>query len=149
MEKIKREDIETLCDWHKEHVTINFPDSKYIRSKFRNLLKDDFIEMESGKPVIMLKFMGVSKMIGFLWLKILNDPYKDKYCDLHYIHLLPECRGKGLGKKLMDCADEWAKKHGVKEIRLGTAYDNAASINLYQECGYKIKRVLMEKKYAD
>lgn len=140
-------DLETLTDWHREHAAINFPDSKYKKRMFFESLRKALASMQREQKEVLLKVMVDDEMAGWLWLKIVFDIYKDYYyCDLHYIHLAPEYRGRGLGKKLMIRADEWAKKSKAKEIRLGTATSNEASINLYLKMGYKIKRYLMEKK---
>lgn len=148
--QVCKNDLEILADWHEEHAAINFPDSKFKRKIFLISLREAFEAMKKGKKEVLLKIGADRKMIGWLWLKIVFDIFKDcHYCDLHYIHVAPEYRGKGIGKKLMMQADIWAQINGANEIRLGTAADNTTSINLYQKCGYKIKRVLMEKKYAN
>lgn len=148
--RVCRSDLITLADWHEEHVAINFPDSKFKRNLFLISLKDALTAMKKGKKEVMFKIIRNREIAGWLWLKIIFDIFKDyHYCDLHYIHIAPKYRGQGLGRELMILADLWAQNHGAKEIRLGTAYDNEVSINLYQKCGYKIKRILMEKKYAN
>ena len=146
--KIEFSDLDTLCEWHKEHCKINFPDSKYKRAPFYAKLWGNFQTMAlDDKITILLKLCDKKKMIGFLWLKLEKDCFKDLfYCDLHYIQILPEYRGKGIGVKLMKKTQQWAKKQKCKEIRLGTAVTNKEALALYHKCGYKIKRVLMEKK---
>ena len=145
---IEEKDIETICDWHKEHIKINFPGSLYKRDLFKEKLIADFKVMGKGKKVMLSKYTNDNQMVGFLWLKIIFDPYKDcEFCDLHYIHIALTHRRQGIGKRLMRLADSWVKKNGVKEVRLGTHINNSRAIGLYKKCGYKIKRVLMEKNY--
>lgn len=135
-------DIDDVCRWHKDHVAINFPDSKYKRNLFADSVR---IESTNTLSEMIIITEGEYK-IGFLWLKTMWDRFKDEnYCDLHYIHLIPEYRGKGLGQKLLSHAEKWAKKHDCKEIRLGTAADNEAAVSAYTKAGYITKRVIMEK----
>jgi len=147
-EKISSADLATICDWHREHVKVNFPDSKYKRALFYAKLWGNFQVMQlDDRWTILFKAMDKKRMVGFLWLKLERDRFKDLfYCDLHYIQVSPEYRNKGIGIKLMEKAQEWAKKQKCQEIRLGTNVHNKAAIGLYHKCGYKITRVLMEKK---
>ena len=141
---ITNDDLDLICEWHKDHVKINFPDSKYKKKAFKDKL-ETHLQCDEDKMWLVWED---KKKIGFLWLEILYDYYKDcKYCNLHYIHLIPEARGKGYGKWLLKKTDEWAKENGAKEIRLGTSASNEIAINAYKKSGYTIKRVLMEKKY--
>jgi ribosomal protein S18 acetylase RimI-like enzyme len=141
---INRKDIETLCDWHKEHVAINFPDSIYKRDLFKEKILADL-----NYPIfsLMVKLVNKKKMIGWLWLKKEFDIYKNIwYCDLHYIHIAPKYRGRNFGESLVKLTEKWAVKNSCKEIRLGTDANNQASIALYEKCGFVKKRILFEKK---
>ena len=155
--KLTKNDFNLICNWHKNHIKINFPDSQYKRQLFLDKVEYD-MEADDAELFILNascescqrcnKKCAHRKDVGFLWLKILYDPYKEyDYCDLHYIHLAPEFRGKGYGKAMLKYADNWAKNKEAKEIRLGTSADNEKAIKIYEKAGYKLKRVLMEKKY--
>ena len=145
--KISSADLATICDWHREHVKINFPDSKYKRDRFYALLWNGYQKMCNEKNEILLKLVLHYDLIGFLWLKKIFDVYKDYYyCDLHYIQIASSYRGRGYGAMLMQKTEQWAKKNKIQEIRLGTNSENTAALNLYLNCGYKYSRIIMEKK---
>ena len=138
-------DIKTVCEFHKDHVKINFPDSLYKKHLFKSQLEDESKRNDQG--LLMISSQKFVENIGFLWLKIMYDPYKELfYGDLHYIHLVPKCRGLGIGNQLMKYAEDYFKKKGCEEIRLGTDANNGASISLYEKSGFVLKRVLYEKK---
>ena len=144
LKPIEKKDIPVIVEWHREHVKINFPDSKYKKDLFQKIVMADFKIM--GKDIALLKMVDEDEMVGFLWLRKVFDPYKDRnYCDLHYIHVAPWCRGKGIGGQLMNIVDAWCQKKKIKEIRLGTSNTNSAAYLLYVNHGFEIKRVLMEK----
>lgn len=142
---IFEDDIDTVLEFHKDHVMINFPDSMYKEDLFKKQVRTAYDE---GKDeLIMVKHPLTNESVGFLWFKRIYDPYKElNYGDLHYIHLVPKMRGRGIGKKLMVFAEEWFKEHNCKEIRLGTDEHNLSSRYLYQKCGFVVKRVIYEKK---
>lgn len=48
----------------------------------------------------------------------------------------PEHRGKGLGKVLLRHVQAEARAHGVPELRLFVAHDNAPALRLYQALGF-------------
>jgi len=142
LQRLTQKSFDTVVKWHEDHVKINFPDSIYKPEMFLELLKKGM----ENKDGMWLVSKG-SQDIGFLWLKIIYDPYKDyNYCDVHYVHLIPEMRDKGYGKWLLNRAVWWALDHRAKEMRLGTSADNERAIKVYKKAGYIIKRVLMEKK---
>jgi len=144
LKPIEKKDIDTIVEWHREHVKINFPDSKYKKDLFKKILMADFKVV--GKDIALFKMVEEDKMVGFLWLRKVFDPYKDRnYCDLHYIHVAPWCRGKGIGSQLMNIVDVWCEKKKIKEIRLGTSNTNSAAYLLYINHGFEPRRILMEK----
>ena len=139
-------DIETLCEFHRDHVKINFPDSLYVDSLWPDQVRKEAATNRDG--LLMVIDSASIAEIGFLWLKVQPDPFKSGllWGDLHYIHLAPVARGRGLGEKLMQFIEEFFTKRGAKEIRLGTDARNAASRKLYDKLGYEVKRVIYEKK---
>jgi GNAT superfamily N-acetyltransferase len=143
IEKLTKKDVPLICDWHKEHVKINFPDSKYKRKLF----EEKILEYLDKKDCLMIKCIQNKEVLAWLWLIKVWDEFKDLYyCDLHYIHVNKIARGQGVGKSLMFYTDDWAKKNGCKEIRLGTSWENYRARKMYEYSGYIKKRILMEKK---
>lgn len=140
------DDIKDVVAWHKDHVAINFPDSKYKPELFK--LK---VELALSHPTANVDKMWTAwvkdEKIGWLWVAKKHDVYKElDYCEVRYIHLVEGNRGQGFGSQLLDKAEEQAKKWKCEEMRLGTAFDNRQAINFYVSYGYMVERVLMEKK---
>lgn len=145
IKKLTRADLSTICNWHKEHVRINFPDSKYKKTPFENKVKEYLVKDDQFK--LMIKVVQDNKMAAWLWLIKVWDEFKDiYYCDLHYIHVHKSLRGQGVGKRLMRMTEDWAKENGMKEIRLGTNWDNRTARKIYDHAGFIKKRILMEKR---
>ena len=140
-----KKDIQTICEFHKDHVRINFPDSMYKEKLFKKTVKNEYEKEPEGFLIVVDP--KTSKEIGFLWLNTRYDPYREtKYGYIHHIHLVPEFRGKEIGIVLMKTAEDYFRKKGVNFLQLGTYANNPASVKLFKKAGYKVKRLVMEKK---
>ena len=58
-------------------------------------------------------------------------------CELRKMYLLPQARGKGLGKTLLKLSIERAKELGFSKIELETASVLKEAISLYEAYGFK------------
>jgi len=68
--------------------------------------------------------------------------------------VLPEYRGRGIGRKLIDATLAEARRIGLKRIGLSAFADNARAIALYDSFGFKHEGrlrdyALIDGKYAD
>ncbi|MCU7612935.1 GNAT family N-acetyltransferase [Chryseobacterium sp. GMJ5] len=63
--------------------------------------------------------------------------YKEKTTKLHRIYLVPESKGKGLGKKTLEFLNEKVKESGDQRIILNVNKYNSAR-SFYESQGYKI-----------
>lgn len=74
------------------------------------------------------------KIIGFLAL--VHRP--EQTAQLRYFLLLPEYRGQGLGKSLMDSFMSWAREAGYRHLYLWTTNEQETAIALYQRHGFQL-----------
>lgn len=72
------------------------------------------------------------KMLGTCGLY----PLGDETCELRKMYLLPEARGAGLGKRLLERALEHARRRGFKTVTLETASVLEDAIRLYTRFGF-------------
>lgn len=63
--------------------------------------------------------------------------YEDKTTKLHRIYLIPESKGKGLGKLALQFLNEKASENGNERIILNVNKHNAAK-NFYESQGYRV-----------
>lgn len=62
---------------------------------------------------------------------------EDSICEIQKVYFLKESRGLGLGKKLVSCLVERAKKYGYKEAYLETHDNMKSATKLYEKLGFK------------
>lgn len=67
---------------------------------------------------------------------------------LYSIAVLPEERGYGYGKTLLDYAIPFAKEHNLKFISLEVRVDNSTAISLYEKFGF-VKKTVIPGYYHD
>jgi ribosomal protein S18 acetylase RimI-like enzyme len=56
---------------------------------------------------------------------------------LNDLFVSPAGRGKGVGRRLLERAREWAIESDAKGLTLATAVNNAAARALYESCGWQ------------
>ncbi len=61
-------------------------------------------------------------------------------CELTYVGLKPEWRGKGISKIIMNFARDWALENAPDGMMLAVDLRNLPAIRLYQACGFTTQR---------
>ena len=56
---------------------------------------------------------------------------------LGFMYVVPEHRGKGVNKKIVDALEHWSRSQGVTEMQLEVYSDNTAAIRAYEKSGYR------------
>lgn len=55
---------------------------------------------------------------------------------LGFMYVLPEFRGKGINKQIIDALKKWAASQNISEFRLEVYYDNTFAIKAYEKIGF-------------
>lgn len=106
---------------------------------------------ELEKPLLR-QFLGIyglfDAMRALRWVVpayLPPDALTDEY---HIAHLavVPEFRRRGIGRKLLDHAEEMARSHALKKCSLEVGLDNRAARILYDSYNYKIVGTFASKK---
>jgi ribosomal protein S18 acetylase RimI-like enzyme len=103
------------------------PDAEVIAERAAPLI-------ERGELVVL--FIGDGPA-GFAQLRFhpsLSRGAPDAY--LEELYVVPERRGQGLGRVLLEAAMEHARQRGAAHIELTTSEDDAAALTLYQRAGF-------------
>ncbi|HOJ20315.1 MAG TPA: GNAT family N-acetyltransferase [Armatimonadota bacterium] len=89
------------------------------------------------------------KRAGFIWVQENRHGFTgEARAYVLEVYVSPTCRGKGLGKRLMDCAEEWARARGLERIALNVAAHNTPARTLYESLGYAVETLRMAKELA-
>lgn len=94
----------------------------YAQFNKSNLLKNAIVYYENNQPVAI----GAYK------------EYDKETVEMKRMFTLPECRGKGIGFKMLNELENWAKEEGYYNAVLETGHLQKDAIHLYQKSGYEI-----------
>tara|TARA_B100000575_G_C23137098_1_gene660836 strand:+ start:3748 stop:4206 length:459 start_codon:yes stop_codon:yes gene_type:complete len=74
-----------------------------------------------------------------------NKIYKipDKLIFLGFMYVIPEYRGRGINKKVLDYLIAWGKNKGINEFQLTVYAQNESAINAYKKYGFSFETITM------
>ena len=64
---------------------------------------------------------------------------------LGFMYVVPEYRGKGVNKRILDALEKWTKAQGVTEMKLEVYLGNNSAIRAYEKSGYTSNLIEMRK----
>ena len=71
-------------------------------------------------------------------VKVINESFAtvDNAAELHNLSVLPDCRHKGYGKRLLDYCERKAKEMGCNKIKIEIIEENKILKNWYLKNGF-------------
>ncbi len=122
----------------------SFPEQDF-NDEFYFYLIDDLKAKLKQNLSQMYGFIDQKRLIGFICFhKAVVE--KKPLLHIYYLVVNEKYRGKGLGKKLLEKAEEYAREHGIPEIQLYVTKDNEEAVGFYSHQDFDIARYLMKKK---
>ena len=110
-------------------------------------LSDDTLKEDLIKGFEEFKYLIATeneKVVGYLAYKIKVKHSKKLHVD--QLIVTEVNRRKGIGKKLMDYAEQIANKEGCERIELDCWTFNQNSLDMYEHIGFERQRIMYEKK---
>lgn len=110
-------------------------DKKIGREKYEELYKlwiINSVNKEIAQEVLVYQIQ--SEIVGFVTLKL-----NGKIAEIGIIAVDKNFRGQGIGKALMQEAENWFINHGGSKIQVTTQLKNIPASKLYERCGYNIE----------
>lgn len=65
---------------------------------------------------------------------------EDDYADLVAVYINPKYQGKGIGTKLKNIFEDWARKNGAKKYIIGVLKDNINARRIYEKWGGELDK---------
>jgi ribosomal protein S18 acetylase RimI-like enzyme len=103
------------------------PGPRVLAERVRRLLADGEIRVLLGGSTP--DGLAVLRFRPALWADALD-------CYLEELYVVPDRRGQGLGRALMEAAIELARREGAAHMDLGTSEDDVAARALYERLGF-------------
>jgi ribosomal protein S18 acetylase RimI-like enzyme len=103
------------------------PDPDAMAARVRELIAAEQITvLVAGQPAVGV---SVLRFRPALWSPALE-------CYLAELYVVPERRGQGIGRALMEASIELARAEGADHMDLGTGEDDTAARALYESLGF-------------
>jgi ribosomal protein S18 acetylase RimI-like enzyme len=103
------------------------PGPQAVAERVSTLLAD-------GEITVLLAGAGP---VGLAVLRFRPSLWKNTLdCYLEELYVVPDQRGRGIGRALMDPAIELAREEGAADMSLGTGEDDLAARSLYESLGF-------------
>lgn len=106
----------------------------YSEDRFKEAADEDYSDYIDNTCQIVYLAWVANQVVGRIVLKRNWNKYalvEDIAVDQHY-------RGRGVGRRLIEQAERWAKKGGMPGIMLETQSNNVNACKFYASCGFVI-----------
>src|SRR5438105_15209706 len=96
-------------------------------------------------------FLGqlAEEVVGFVCVMAREEPHKDEapepFAYISDLVVRTACRGRGVGRQLIQQAENFARDAGAGQLRVGVLARNADAHRLYRDCGFRDYTVQLVK----
>lgn len=97
----------------------------------------EVIVAEAGNKIVASGYARINRSKPFI--KHSTHAY------LGFMYVLPEYRGQGINKRIINALKNWAASQNITEFRLEVYYDNISAIRAYKKIGFS--RHILEMRY--
>jgi len=110
------------------------------KADVRHIMKSMF--SKGNEPQVFIALDSSGQRCGFIHLDMQRDYYTDELsAHIRDIVVIAEAEGKGIGKALLQKADEWAKQNKARWITLNVFEENKHAREVYEKTGYQVEWV--------
>jgi ribosomal protein S18 acetylase RimI-like enzyme len=151
--KATANDYDNLCELFNEVDTLHRVNLPHIFQKPNGVAreKDYYLGLVADENIGLFVVEMDEKLIGFVHVLVRDTPVFPIIIPQHYavidgIAVKSEFQNHGIGKILMEKAQEWATTNGAEFIELNVYEFNRNAISFYERLGYQISSRKMRKK---
>jgi RimJ/RimL family protein N-acetyltransferase len=143
--KAESKDMDTLLLFEQGVISAERPFDPTLKAKTNYY----DIEMMITSPFVELLVAELNGQVIASGYSRIEDakPYLQhaKHGYLGFMFVLPEHRGKGINKMIIDALAAWTASQGIHELRLDVYHLNEAAIKAYEKVGFIKHMVAMRK----
>ena len=135
--KATLDDLESLLAFEQDLIKTERPFDPTVKPDpvnyydLKTMLTASHIEVvvaEINNKVIASGYARIDKSKPFL--------IHENHAYLGFMYVLPEYRGKGINKQIIERLKKWAALQGINEFRLEVYYDNSSAMKAYEKIGF-------------
>lgn len=114
------------------------PDEMRSPEEQRKLLEEICAD---ERVMLLIAERGGSELVGEVSLRLFSRFRSTSHVRVLGITLAPSVRGRGLGRRMMSAAIDWARDRGVRRIELSVFSNNARAMALYRKMGFEVEGI--------
>jgi GNAT superfamily N-acetyltransferase len=149
---LTRDDANVMWPWLREHLQSHLRwwsgahglawDKATVEQRIdaRRLVHREWAELESGAQDGLVRVARRDgQAVGVVYAELRHDRYLGMDIGvLSWIYVVPEARGSGLSRTLIDAAYAWMISQGVVSMELYVTAPNAVAVRFYERAGLQI-----------
>ena len=135
--KASLSDLETLLSFEQGVISAERPFDSTLKND--PILYYDIEEMILSPGVEIIVAESDSEIIGSGYARIVNSqPFlkHQRHAYLGFMYVVPDHRGKGVVRKIIDALEQWSISQNITEMRLEVYDNNLAAIKAYEKAGF-------------
>ncbi|MDZ5471477.1 GNAT family N-acetyltransferase [Bacillus sp. 31A1R] len=103
--------------------------------------------IQNPNSIIFVAEDEFNQLLGYLHVTTMSDYFTGvEQGYVSSIAVAKEGEGKGVGRKLMEKAEEWAKSKGYQQLVLNVFDKNERALKMYQQLGFEKEIIKMVKE---
>jgi len=139
-------DFEQVIACQPDLYAVNFPHGRvgppFVESQ-RQWIND---HLRSEEPNGFFVAEAGGRVVGFVWGRVLENPLEGREGFVMQNYVLPDWRGQGLGRRLVERLEAFFGEHRVVKMVLNASLFNDPALKLYRSVGFEAVRYEMEKR---
>lgn len=135
--KAELHDMDTLLSFEQGVIAAERPFDSTLKKGATNYY--DIEKMITATDVELVVATLENKLIGSGYARIENaKPYLQhaQHAYLGFMYVVPEHRGKGVNKLIIEALIKWSASKNITELRLDVYQNNVAAITAYEKVGF-------------
>ena len=130
-------DLPTLLEFEQDLIELERPFDPTLKNGHINYY--NLAEMIDAHDAEVAVVELDNKVIGSGYVRIkASKPFLkvERLAYLGFMYVVPEHRGKGIIKRIIEFLKDWAVSQNINELRLDVYVENASAIRAYEKCGF-------------
>jgi GNAT superfamily N-acetyltransferase len=130
-------DMDTLLQFEQGVIAAELPFDSTLKESHINYYNLNELITAPHIQLVVAELDG--ELIGSGYARIENSKIylkHQQHAYLGFMYVLPQHRGKGVNKIVINTLKEWALSKGITELRLEVYYKNTSAIKAYEKVGF-------------
>ncbi len=135
--KATRDDLEILYKFEQGVIAAERPFD--VTLKEGDIHYYDLKNMIDAAHIELVVAQDNARVIGSGYARIEDAKHylqHPRHAYLGFMYVLPEYRGKGVNKKIIEALKNWSISKNIMEMRLDVYFPNVAAIQAYEKAGF-------------